>query len=393
MKIHYHALLLALSFCALGANPCFAKAKDAWEKLEGCRLIDSFLNDGDSFLVEHNGEEFVVRLYFVDAPEVSMSYPQRVKQQAEYFGLSNQETLDLGREATAFTKDFLRGTFTVYTARQEGGGRGIRYLSLIEKSGDDLGEALVSNGLVRVYGYAPETPPPGRSSAEKTKDKLRRLEQKAKRDQVGAWGDKQLAKGSNTSGGFFIDEPEKPSAPLEKPKSRDLSPSAFGATVGGGLDINRATAAELQSITGIGPVLSERIIEGRPYESVEALASIRGISANSVERFRPYLYAGALEPPEFTASYYLQRPEAWHNQVVPLSIRTIENQNWPAPDGFTVVIAHTESGGQSGGSIPVFLPDDRVDAAIERFTASEKPLIADLFFYNYQGKDIFVVRR
>ncbi|WOO42750.1 helix-hairpin-helix domain-containing protein [Rubellicoccus peritrichatus] len=389
MKSCHQILLLTLA-ALLGQAKGFEVRAGNWEVLDGCRLIDSFLNDGDSFLIEHDGEEFVVRLYFVDAPEVSMSYPERVRKQSEYFGISDEETLELGREAAEFTRDFLDGRFTVITSRQKGGGHGIRYLALVEKNGKGLAESLARSGLVRIYGYPTETRPPGGASAEKTKDSLRKYEKMAKRNQLGGWGDQTLA---DTKPSFFIDEPTKRPKAEEMSEKRDLSPSAFGATIGGGLDINKATADELQSISGIGPVLSARIIEGRPYDSIEALAAIKGISANSVEKFRPYLYAGALEPPEFTASYYLQQPELWRNRVVPLSIRVIEKQNWPAPDGFAVVIAHTENAGQDGGSVPVFLPEDRVDAAVVRFSESEQPLTADLLFYNYQGKDIFIVRR
>jgi competence protein ComEA len=43
------------------------------------------------------------------------------------------------------------------------------------------------------------------------------------------------------------------------------------------VNVNTATAAELQTIRGIGPALAQRIIEGRPYQSVEDLDRVRGI--------------------------------------------------------------------------------------------------------------------
>ena len=42
---------------------------------------------------------------------------------------------------------------------------------------------------------------------------------------------------------------------------------------GGRININTASQAELEALPGIGPVIARRIIEGRPYRSVEELDS------------------------------------------------------------------------------------------------------------------------
>lgn len=34
-----------------------------------------------------DGEERIFRLYFVDAPESALTYPERLQEQAEYFGI------------------------------------------------------------------------------------------------------------------------------------------------------------------------------------------------------------------------------------------------------------------------------------------------------------------
>jgi len=58
------------------------------------------------------------------------------------------------------------------------------------------------------------------------------------------------------------------------------------------LDLNTATEKELQSINGIGPVLSEKIIAGRPYKSVEELITVKGIGPKRLKRFRRYFVIG-----------------------------------------------------------------------------------------------------
>jgi competence protein ComEA len=66
-----------------------------------------------------------------------------------------------------------------------------------------------------------------------------------------------------------------------------------GATGGawrpdGRLDINRATAAELEELPGIGPVLAERIVEHReangPFGEVGDLRDVSGIGERTLER-------------------------------------------------------------------------------------------------------------
>lgn len=58
------------------------------------------------------------------------------------------------------------------------------------------------------------------------------------------------------------------------------------------IDVNRATAQELRRLPGIGPTLSQRIIEtreGKPFRAVEDLRRVRGIGAKTLERLRPYV--------------------------------------------------------------------------------------------------------
>jgi hypothetical protein len=53
------------------------------------------------------------------------------------------------------------------------------------------------------------------------------------------------------------------------------------------VDLNRATVEELESLPGIGPELARRIVEGRPYASVDALLRVRGIGPARLTAVRP----------------------------------------------------------------------------------------------------------
>lgn len=52
------------------------------------------------------------------------------------------------------------------------------------------------------------------------------------------------------------------------------------------LNINTATQKELEALPGIGPVIARRIIEGRPYRSVDDLNRVKGIGKKRLDEIR-----------------------------------------------------------------------------------------------------------
>jgi competence ComEA-like helix-hairpin-helix protein len=61
--------------------------------------------------------------------------------------------------------------------------------------------------------------------------------------------------------------------------------AAFGVAV----DLNRASAAELESLDGIGPRLAQRIVAARPFAGVDDLVRVRGIGEKRLAALRPRL--------------------------------------------------------------------------------------------------------
>lgn len=176
--------ILAIAGLVCGtAIPAFAR----WYTYEECELIDNRSNDGDSFHVKTKSDHYLFRLYFVDAPETDMSFSERVKEQADYWQITEAETLALGEEARTFTAEFLTGTFTVYSQRHDARGRSDmdRYFGMVEKDGHYLSEELVRRGLARVYGMFTDLPD-GKKRWKYLAD-LRVLEREAKRNGVGGW--------------------------------------------------------------------------------------------------------------------------------------------------------------------------------------------------------------
>jgi endonuclease YncB( thermonuclease family) len=162
-----------------------------WEELRGCRLLPNEENDGDSFHVEHDGQERIFRLYFVDAPETEGGgrLAERVAEQAETFGISEEESLQIGLRAAAFTGAALSRPFTVITRGQDAMGASQiprEYAFVKTADGDDLGEMLLSRGLARSFGKDAAFPP---YKARELREKYDQLEAEARREKLGAWGD------------------------------------------------------------------------------------------------------------------------------------------------------------------------------------------------------------
>jgi beta-lactamase superfamily II metal-dependent hydrolase len=53
------------------------------------------------------------------------------------------------------------------------------------------------------------------------------------------------------------------------------------------INVNTASQKELESLPGVGLVIARRIIEGRPYRSVDDLLRVKGIGAKRLEEIRP----------------------------------------------------------------------------------------------------------
>ena len=114
MRFPLAVLLLALF--TLARMHAGAPAAHPWQKLEGVRYKPQRWDDGDSFHVTTaDGNELILRLYFVDTPEEEKKYADRIRDQAAYFGVSETRVMEVGHEASAFTRNALAKPFTIQT--------------------------------------------------------------------------------------------------------------------------------------------------------------------------------------------------------------------------------------------------------------------------------------
>jgi competence protein ComEA len=61
------------------------------------------------------------------------------------------------------------------------------------------------------------------------------------------------------------------------------------------VDLNKASEKELKDLKGVGPATAKKIIEGRPYKSVDDLSKA-GVSAKTIEALKPFVTVGPATP-------------------------------------------------------------------------------------------------
>lgn len=242
-------------------------------------------NDGDSFLVNMDGNRVRLRLYFVDTPECHVSWDsdaRRVREQQRYFGLPEASlVVEYGHEAAAFTSNLLVRPFRVYTAFASALGRspnGRVYAFVKTAEGKSLARLLVENGYARSYGVGRQTPEG--VHRDEMKARLADLEASAMLKNRGIWerSDANLIEGLRAE---------------QRAEDQSLAGIRSGIQdseeLQNALNVNTATPEELQRIKGIGPAIADRIVRHRPYQTFEDLTNVAGIAEGRLRQWKPFL--------------------------------------------------------------------------------------------------------
>jgi endonuclease YncB( thermonuclease family) len=159
-----------------------------WFTFPDCRFMPEENRAADSFhVMTADQRQFIFRLYFVDAPETDRAIKDRLREQAVYFGVSEDEVLQAGAAAKKFTAEWLKQSFSVTTRWQNASARSRLpgYYARIDLGGRDLGEMLVSCGWARARGTVAILPDGTRAKDHMAK--LQKLEAEAKRKRLGIW--------------------------------------------------------------------------------------------------------------------------------------------------------------------------------------------------------------
>lgn len=99
-----------------------------------------------------------------------------------------------------------------------------------------------------------------------------------------------------------MEEDESPPPSTAKQAPRPVTASKKVGELTALINVNRAEQAELQKLPGIGPKLSQRILDERakgPFKTVEDLRRVPGIGPKTLEKIRPYV---SIEPAQAVAA-------------------------------------------------------------------------------------------
>lgn len=263
------ALFLAFFVGLLSRLPAAEPAR-AWERWEGCTFVGDQFFDGDSFHVKFGKKVHVLRLYGADAPETDSGLGTRIAEQAAYFGVTPAEVLRGGGLAKEFTARFLSRPFTVITRRKiaPGASRSERLYALIERDGAGLDTALIGAGLARATTEAADYPVA--ADAHRRELELRGLEQKAAQERKGLWATTQRTDRRASWKDLLTPRLLKPYIPTQPHK----------------VNLNTASAADIEALPGIGPKTAQQIIQARPLKDIDTLDALPGFGPKKIEALR-----------------------------------------------------------------------------------------------------------
>ena len=364
------SIMLTISIRANGKT-------SAWEVLEGCRLVSTPINDGDSFKVQHKDQTFIVRLYFVDCPETYDNYMARVRDQARYFSIAEADVIAVGKVATAFTKKFLRGEFTVVTRWTDArGGKERRFFALVRKNDLILSSELIRNGFARIYGMPTKGNRPDGVSPRAYLRELKQYERAAQASMIGIWGD--ATRSLQLAGLNQLDANVEATSFSKKLKVNTTAAATIGRRTSK-LILNTAGAAELETLPGIGPALASDIIAARPIAAIDDLLEIPGITLSKIDVFRTHVLTDEPPPPLKTAAYYLADAQTYLDTNVTVIVSAVIQSDLAVPASFRAVILQTANQGVPGSSIPAFIPDEFYEAFVQYYQEPGRSFTGLLF--------------
>ncbi len=280
-------LVGAASIFSTVRNASPASASKEWITLDNCVLIPNESNDGDSFHLRANDTEYLIRLYLVDAPELENVGAGRWVEQADYFGVTVPQVIEVGRRAKALVDQELSQPFSVATHMANGLGRSKiqRFYGFVRTKDGDLCELLIFNGLARIHGT--KSAPPGVASSAEEIARLQELERQAKEAHRGGWDIANMAKQP------FMPLPgAAASSPTSLGMAQPAQPKGTTGKIAPGsakLDVNTVAKEDLERIPGVGPTMAERIIQVRPFKSADDLKKVKGIGdGKRYDELRPY---------------------------------------------------------------------------------------------------------
>ncbi len=172
----------------IGHPPRTGLLAEGLEEVRDAAFVENPGNTGDRFLVKARGETFFLRLMFVSCPLPAPDDTKAHDFHRQYFGITEADSLMIGRQARDFTAAYLKDKPLKLITRWQKDGSGAVLATVVPAEIGDFAGILVDNGLAAVL----EPPSKGSSQhrAEETpREILKQRERAAKARPVppGAW--------------------------------------------------------------------------------------------------------------------------------------------------------------------------------------------------------------
>lgn len=101
-----------------------------------------------------------------------------------------------------------------------------------------------------------------------------------------AWVAKNMNLAAKLTDGAKIYIPNNEESTTQLRSSSSDGQAGFVAEQGSLININSASASELNSLSGVGPVTSQKIIDNRPYTTIEELLSKKVVGKSVFEKIK-----------------------------------------------------------------------------------------------------------
>ena len=271
-------------------------------------LVPDEANTPDQFRVQSEAGEFVLRLYFVEAPHPAPGDEAALALEAKqmnYFGIADEEALrEAAGKAMEAVKAQLRRPFTVHVgeALDETAHADFRGF-VTTANGADLSAYLVRAGHARVWGPGRDTP--RGMQAREMRAVLSDALDAAMLERAGIWAltdsarlpamraqQRRLTPPTIPEPDVLAAEPapedvaeDVTSAPPAPREERETQPARTPVTV----NVNTADVETLQLLPGVDETLAGRIIRGRPYFTPNDLLDVRGIGVNLLDSWNGWV--------------------------------------------------------------------------------------------------------
>ena len=121
-----------------------------FQQLDDARFVPRPTNTGDRFPVIQDGKEILIHLLWVSCPPTVPDDKPQLKYHADYFGITEKDALDVGKEAADFTTAFLTDRPLKILTKGNKDKDGALLAVVVAANIGDLASVLVDNGLAAV---------------------------------------------------------------------------------------------------------------------------------------------------------------------------------------------------------------------------------------------------